>query len=88
VNVTRDRAPPSSGSTVMRALGLIGPSIPRAAQLAGATSSVISCVMVRSAPRIRRVVTNRAPTRYGRSSAVRTLTTSFCHCANRVGSVT
>src|SRR5262249_17894272 len=44
-------------------------------------TAVISCVMVRSARPIRRVVVNRDP-------ATCTRTTSSCHSGNRAGSVT
>jgi hypothetical protein len=47
VKVTRDQLPFSSGSTVMLALGLSGPSTPRAAQLLGGSSAVISCVYLK-----------------------------------------
>jgi hypothetical protein len=50
--------------------------------------SVISWVIVRSTPPIRRVVVNLEPTLDGRPSSMRTLTTSSCHSANREGSVT
>jgi hypothetical protein len=85
--VTRDRAPPSSGSTVRVAFGRIGPSTPRATHLLGALRSVTSWVMVRSVPPTRRVVVNLEPTPAGRSSSTRTRTTSRCHSAKRAGSV-
>ena len=87
-NVTRDRAPPSSASTVTVAPGRIGPSTPRTAQLRGGLSSVTSWVIVRSTPPIRRVVVNLAPTPGGSSPSKRTRTTSRCHSANREGSQT
>src|SRR5215216_4673828 len=85
---THDRVLSLRGSTVMFALGLIGPATPRAAQLVGGLISVISWVIVRSARPIRRVVVNLEPTPGGRPPSSRTLTTSYCHSAKRVGSVT
>jgi hypothetical protein len=76
------------GSTVMFAVGLIGPATPLAAQLLGGLISVMSCVIVRSARPIRRIVVNLAPTTGGRLPSIQTLTTSCCHSANRKGSVT
>jgi hypothetical protein len=40
--LTREPAPPSSGSTLTSALSRIGPSTPRTAQLLGGRSSVTS----------------------------------------------
>jgi hypothetical protein len=85
--VTRDRVPSSSGSTVMLAFALSGPSTPRAAKLLGGESSVISCVDLCSTRPIRRVVVNLEPTLGGWCPSIRTLTTSSCHSANREGSV-
>jgi hypothetical protein len=86
--VTCDRVPPASGSTVISALGLNGPSTPWQAQLLGGLSSVISWVVVCSTRPIRRMVVNLAPTPGRRPSSIRTRTTSSCPSANRAGSVT
>jgi hypothetical protein len=61
--------------------------VPWAAQAAGGLAWVISCVIVRSLRPIRRVVVNLEPTPGGPLPATRTLMTSGCHSANRVGSV-
>jgi hypothetical protein len=86
--VTLERMPPSSGSTVMSALGLNGPSTPRTDQVLGGLIWVISCVVVCSTRPIRRVVVNLVPTPAGRPVSMRTRRTSCCHCGNRDGSVT
>jgi hypothetical protein len=63
--VTRDRVLPLRGSTVTCTIALIGPSIPRMAQLLGGLIAVISGVIFRSAKPMRRVVMHFAPTREG-----------------------
>src|SRR5829696_7257279 len=85
---THDRVLSLRGSTVMFALGLIGPATPRAAQLVGGLISVISWVIVRSVRPIWRVVVNLEPTLGGRLPSRRTLSTSCCHSANWGGSGT
>ena len=69
-------------------LALIGPSMPRMAQLLGGLISVISEVEVRSEPPIRRVIMHRDPTAGGPSPSMCPLTTPDCHSPNRDGSVT
>ena len=86
VKVTLDRMPSSSGSMVMLALGLSGPSTPRAAQLLGRIER-------RDLLRIAEFDAGdpagrgepRAPS--GRPPWMRTPTTSSCHSAKREGSV-
>src|SRR6266536_839162 len=61
-NVTRERSPSASGSTVPLTFPRTGPSIPRRLQLFGGSSSVTSLVIVRSVRPTRRVTTTREPT--------------------------
>jgi len=85
--MTLDLLPSSSGSTTTLASGLIGPATPRAAQPLGAATSTISWVIVRSDRPTFRVVVNLAPSPSDASPSNCTRTTSYCHSANRAGSV-
>jgi hypothetical protein len=68
VNVTRERAPSPSGSTVRAASGRIGPFTARAAQRCGGATSLTSWTRRCSAPAKRRMLVNRDPTVRGSPS--------------------